>query len=59
MATTRKGVVLVDKQIAEVASQMRTAFSSKLPNTGRRTPGELLITLSTSAVAGLLLSRRR
>ena len=36
---------------AELASQMRIAFSSMAWNTGSNSPGELEITLSTSAVA--------
>src|SRR5215831_1242442 len=38
-------------RLPNLASQMRTAFSSIALNTGSSSPGELLITLSTSAVA--------
>ena len=34
-----------------LASQMRTAFASMVANTGSRSPGELLMTRSTSDVA--------
>ena len=39
------------KILPNLASQMRTALVSIVPNTGSRSPGELLITWSTSDVA--------
>ena len=42
-----------------LASQMRGAFASMALNTGSSSPGELLMTLSTSDGCGLLLQRLR
>ena len=45
--------VAVDQRIElpKLASQIRIAFSSMAWKTGSNSPGELLMTLSTSAVA--------
>ena len=46
-----QGIAVPAVDISELASQMRTAFSSMVANTGCRSPGELLMTWSTSDVA--------
>ena len=51
MATRRKASPSQRKILPNLASQMRTAFSSMVANTGSSSPGELLITWSTSDVA--------
>ena len=43
--------------VPNLASQMRVAFSSMAWNTGSSSPGELLMTFSTSDGRGLLLQR--
>ena len=50
MAATRKALPSYRK-MAKLASHMRVAFASMAWNTGSNSPGELLMTLSTSAVA--------
>ena len=51
MRDRRKRVALETEQMPNLASQIRTAFSSMALNTGSSSPGELLMILSTSAVA--------
>ena len=46
-----KGIVLVDKQIAELGLADAHRVFQQASNTGRRSPGELLMTCSTSEVA--------
>ena len=46
-----EGIVFAELQSAEIGLAMRTAFSSMVLNTGSSSPGEPLMTWSTSAVA--------
>ena len=57
IATDAKGIVLVDKQLPNLASQMRTAFASIASNTGSSSPGELTDDLQHLGGRGLLLQR--
>ena len=50
-ATARKIDPSSRKRMPNVASQMRVAFSSIASNTGSSSPGDLLMTCSTSEVA--------
>ena len=50
-ATMRNASPSQRNKLANFASQMRVAFASMAWNTGSSSPGELLITRSTSAVA--------
>ena len=46
-----KNISLAEIQVADLASQMRTAFASMVSKTGFNSPGEELMTRSTSEVA--------
>jgi hypothetical protein len=49
--TNAKEFAIVEPKIAELAPQMRTAFSSIAANTGCKSPGDELMTRSTSEIA--------
>ena len=51
IATSRSSPPSSSARLPNLASQMRTAFASMVSNTGSSSPGELAMTLSTSAVA--------
>ena len=51
MRSVAELVAVVEQTWPNLASQMRVAFSSIAANTGARSPGDVLMTLSTSDVA--------
>ena len=53
-----QAVAVPTVELPNLASQIRTAFSSMVANTGSRSPGELTMTCSTSDVAVAAQLRR-